>query len=92
MSYETVLNGWFGLTNADILWYVLLIEHVVIAIQIAIKFVIPDMPKALKKLLMRHVLELEHFFDIKSGDKPTALEKAKGVEELSQKQNALNII
>ena len=52
-----------------------MIEHLVIAIQVGIKFVIPDMPKALKKLLMRHVLELEHFFDIKTGDKSTALEK-----------------
>jgi len=41
--------------------------------------VIPDMPKALKKLVMRHVLELEHFFDIKTGEKSTALEKEKGV-------------
>lgn len=43
------------------------------------------MPIALRKMLMRHVLELEHFFDIKTGDKSTALEKQKGVEELSAK-------
>ena len=53
---------------------------------------IPDMPISLKKLIMRHVLELEHFYDIKSGDKPTAKEKAKAVEELSSKQRALEII
>ena len=41
---------------------------------------------------MRHVLELEHFYDLKSGDKPTAKEKAKAVEELSSKQRALEII
>jgi len=50
------------------------------------------MPIALKKLLMRHVLELEHFYDIKSVDKPTAREKAKAVEEMSSKQKALEII
>lgn len=50
------------------------------------------MPIALKKLLMRHVLELEHFYDIKSGEKPTAREKAKAVEEMSSKQKALEII
>ena len=43
------------------------------------------MPISLKKLIMRHVLELEHFYDIKSGDKPTAKERAKAVEELSSK-------
>ena len=50
------------------------------------------MPIALKKLLMRHVLELEHFYDIKSGDKPSAKEKANSIEEMSQKQKALQII
>lgn len=50
---------------------------------------IPDMPKALKKLVMRHILELEHFYDIKSTEKPSAKEKAKAVEELSQKEKAL---
>jgi len=69
-----------------------LFEHIIILIQVGIKYVIPDMPIALKKLLMRHVLELEHFYDIKSSDKPTAREKAKAVEEMSSKQKALEII
>ena len=85
-----MLHTWFGLEkNVNILWYVLLVEHLVIGIQVGIKFVIPDMPKALKKLLMRHILELEHFYDIKSTEKPSAKEKAKAVEELSQKEKAL---
>jgi len=50
------------------------------------------MPIAVKKLLMRHVLELEHFYNIKSQDKPTAKDKAQAVEQLSLKEKALKII
>lgn len=80
ISYDTMFITWFKVKDSEILWYVLLIEHIVIAIQIGIKFVIPDMPKQLQKLVMRHILELEHFFAIKSSELPTALEKRKGVE------------
>lgn len=50
------------------------------------------MPIAVKKLLMRHVLELEHFYNIKSQDKPTAKDKAQAVEQLNMKEKALKII
>lgn len=50
------------------------------------------MPIAVKKLLMRHVLELEHFYNIKSHDKPTAKDKAQAIEQLSLKEKALKII
>ena len=56
-----MLQGWFGVPDYQIIWYILLIEHLVIGFLLTIKFVIPDTPRELSKIIQSIKLELDRF-------------------------------
>jgi len=64
-----MLQGWFGVPDHQIIWYILLIEHLVIGFLLTIKFVIPDTPRELTKIIHSIKLELDRFHGLNAHKK-----------------------
>ena len=95
-SLEKFLYKSFTLNSVERLWVVMGVEHAIFAALIIIKIGIPDMPRKIRKMLIRTQIELNDLPGL--GDSARIAELEAEIEDLkkhggkSEKERAIDII